>query len=430
MKIRPSLRLYFFATMVLLSSLMAIGFSFLSVNYFIDGLDRGLNGVMHALSQSTEVKNGEPAEMIGFKIASRWEDMPSEIQQRFTKPTEIGVLQKSKVKPSFFSMPEDLYFVAYFQNPAGEPRYVSRIMLEKERLKKQSSPDKPIKKLAWIALTGVTAIALFTFFLFMVMKKIAKPVESLRGWAKSLNQKNLQNTPPDFTYNELNTLATLIRSSLLSAHDSLEREQRFLSYASHELRTPISVIRSNVELLNRLSEKAPLSDKQHLTLQRIERAGLTMSDLTETLLWLSRNDDQQSAPEPVNLAEKITTLSNELDYLLNSKQVDVLINTDNQNTTINTEATACHIVLTNLIRNAYQHTQQGQVRITQQDSRVIIVNSSAQTDTPHSANNTNKPANIGYGLGLELSEKIIKRHGWVYEVKDMPGRYEVVVDFS
>ena len=264
----------------------------------------------------------------------------------------------------------------------------------------------------------------------MVMKKIAKPVESLRGWAKSLNQNNLQNTPPDFTYNELNTLATLIRSSLLSAHESLEREQRFLSYASHELRTPISVIRSNVELLNRLSEKTPLSDKQQLTLQRIERAGLTMSDLTETLLWLSRNDDQQSAPEPVNLAEKITTLSNELDYLLNSKQVDVLINTDNQSTTINTEATACHIVLTNLIRNAYQHTQQGQVRITQQGSRVIIVNSSEQTDMPHATNNTNKPANIGYGLGLELSEKIIKRHGWVYEVNDMPGRYEVVVDFS
>ena len=47
MKIRPSLRLYFFATMVLLRSLMAIGCSFLSVNYFIDGLDRGLNGVMH-----------------------------------------------------------------------------------------------------------------------------------------------------------------------------------------------------------------------------------------------------------------------------------------------------------------------------------------------------------------------------------------------
>ncbi|MEL0649652.1 histidine kinase dimerization/phospho-acceptor domain-containing protein, partial [Pseudoalteromonas agarivorans] len=55
-------------------------------------------------------------------------------------------------------------------------------------------------------------------------------------------------------------------------------EQRFLSYASVELGTPISVILSNVELLNRLSEKAPLRDKQQLTLERIERAGLTMRD--------------------------------------------------------------------------------------------------------------------------------------------------------
>ena len=86
--------------------------------------------------------------------------------------------------------------------------------------------------------------------------------------------------------------------------------------------------------------------------------------------------------------------------------------------------------LSTSLRNAYQHTQQGQVRITQQGSRVIIVNRSAQIETPHVTNSANKPTNIGYGLGLELSEKIIKRHGWVYEVSDMPGRYEVVVDFS
>ena len=61
---------------------------------------------------------------------------------------------------------------------------------------------------------------------------------------------------------------------------------------------------------------------------------------------------------------------------------------------------------------------------------LIVVSRTEHSDTPHTANNTNKPANIGYGLGLELSEKIIKRHGWVYEVNDMPGRYEVVVDFS
>ena len=428
MKIRPSLRLYFFASMVVLSSAMAIGYSFLSVNYFVDGLDKGLNGVMLNLSQTIDVKAGERKEVVGFNIASRWEDMPSIIKQRFSKPTEVGLLHKRKDQSWQFSMPENLFFVVYYPNPEGEPRYVSRIMLEKDRPRVIANIE-PEQRMLWIAVTGFAAIVLFAFFLFMVMKKIAKPVESLRGWAKSLNQKNLQNTPPDFTYNELNTLATLIRSSLLSAHDSVEREQRFLSYASHELRTPISVIRSNVELLNRLSEKAPLSDKQQLTLQRIERAGLTMSDLTDTLLWLSRNEEQQSSPEPVNLADKITTLSTELNYLLIAKHVNVALNTQ-QDCTITTDATACHIVLTNLIRNAYQHTQAGQVHISQQGSKVTIINCSAKDDAPVANASTAKHASIGYGLGLQLSEKIIKRHGWVYEVNDMPGRYEVVVDFS
>ena len=428
MKIRPSLRIYFFASMVVLSSAMAIGFSFLSVNYFIDGLDKGLNGVMLNLSQTIDVKAGEHKEVVGFNVASRWEDMPSIIKQRFSKPTEIGLLHKRKDQSSIFTLPENLFFVVYYPNPEGEPRYVSRIMLEKDRPTVIANIE-PEQRMFWIAVTGFAAIVLFAFFLFMVMKKIAKPVESLRGWAKSLNQTNLQQTPPDFTYNELNVLATLIRSSLLSAHESVEREQRFLSYASHELRTPISVIRSNVELLNRLSEKAPLSDKQQLTLQRIERAGLTMSDLTDTLLWLSRNEEQQSSPEPVNLADKITALSTELNYLLIAKHVNVALNTQ-QERLITTDATACHIVLTNLIRNAYQHTQAGQVHISQQGSKVTIVNCSAKDDALVANTSTAKHASIGYGLGLQLSEKIIKRHGWVYEVNDMLGRYEVVVDFS
>ncbi|TMO70806.1 sensor histidine kinase [Pseudoalteromonas sp. S3785] len=430
MKIRPSLRLYFFASMLVLSSIMAIGFSFLSVNYFVDGLDKGLNGVMFALSQTAEVEDGQPIEMVGFSIASRWEDMPKEIKQRFIKPTHNGVLQKKADKPSFFSMPENLFFAVYYQNEAGESRYVSRIMLEKERPKKPVTDKKPIQRVFWVALTALAAITLFAFFLFMVMKKIAKPIESLKKWAKSLSQANLQQTPPDFTYNELNTLATLIRSSLLSAHESVDREQRFLSYASHELRTPISVIRSNVELLNRLSEKDPLSDKQQLTVKRIERAGLTMSDLTNTLLWLSRGDEQQGEIEQVDLSEKITTLSNELGYLLNAKQVTVLISSDQQHSVVSTEPTACHIVLTNLIRNAYQHTQNGQVHITQQGSKVTVVNCSTQNGEAFISDDTTKNTSIGYGLGLQLSEKVIKRHGWFYEVNDLPGRYEVVVDFS
>lgn len=428
MKIRISLRLYFFVSMVLLSSLMALGFSVLSGNYYIDGLDKGLKEIMLDLSQTVTVEDGRPMSSIGFSIASRWQDLPKVIQQRFDYPTEQGVLHKDKDSHSMFTMPTNLYFVAYFTSPKGEPRYISRVILDNNKPATQNSQHK--ERLIWVAITGLSGIVLFSFFLFVNMKIIAKPIESLRGWAKSLNPTNLQDPPPDFIYNELNSLATLIRASLVSAHDSLDREQKFLSYASHELRTPISVIRSNVELLNRLSEKTPMNDKQHNTLARIERAGLTMSDLTDTLLWLSRDESQLSAPEQLNLNEKITTLSNELDYLLNGKHVNVHLNTDNQSAIINTEAIACHIVLANLIRNAYQHTQRGDVEITQHGTRVSIVNSWTQEKEVHDSAYSNKVSTMGYGLGLQLSERIIKRHNWFYEINDKPGRYEVTVNFE
>lgn len=430
MKIRPSLRLYFFISVVLLGSVMAIGFSLLSVNNFVDGLDKGLSVVMKDLAKTVEVEDGQSTDVIGFNVAGRWQDTPDIIQQRFTlSPTVEGELQKIKDQASIFVRPENIYFVVLLYNPQGEKRYISRVMLEKDRTVKVDS-NRPDKRLYWAFFMAITAIAIFALFLVMIMQKIAKPIESLKGWAKSLNHDNLQNSPPDFTYNELNVLASLVQSSLISAHQSVDREQRFLSYASHELRTPISVIRSNVDLLQRLSEKSPLSDKQQLTLQRIQRAGLTMSDLTETLLWLGRNDEQDVTPEPLNLHEKITQLCDELNYLLNGKNVEV--NIDGDECSVNVEATPCHIVLSNLIRNAYQHTQYGQVHIKQQGSRVTIINSNDSGDntTPEAGSGSKQVAlGYGYGLGLQLSEKIIKRHGWFYEIADLQGSYQVTVDF-
>jgi len=414
--------------MVFLSSIMAISFSFLSVNSFIDGLDKGLNGVMYSLVQNTILENGKPKKVMNFHVASRWEDMPSIIQERFSVPSDVGILHKTKDQSSMFSIPESIFFVIYYVTPEGDARYISRVLLEEEISK--SKEIQPENRIMWIAVGGLSSIAIFAFLLIIVMNKISKPIVSLRNWAKSLNKENLQLPPPDFTYNELNTLATFIRSSLVSTHESLEREQQFLSYASHELRTPISVIRSNVELLNRLSEKSPLNEKQNLTIQRIQRASLTMSDLTNTLLWLSRTEEQHNELEPVNLHEKINILCNDLNYLLNGKQVKVIIKPSNEDLPIITDATACHIVLTNLIRNAFQHTQSGEVEITVNGSRVVIVNSNQCKAEKSKDSYSSEQAVLGYGLGLKLSEKIIKRHRWSYNIYDTTGRYEVVVGFE
>ncbi|MDU0353810.1 HAMP domain-containing sensor histidine kinase [Paraglaciecola aquimarina] len=431
MKIRPSLKLYFFISVVLLGSAMAVGFSFLSVNYYVDGLDRGVNGTMFDLAKTTIVADGQPRNIASFSVASRWQDTPEIIQQRFKQPpVEEAQLQKIKDQANIFMMPKNIFFVAYYQTEQGEPRYVSKVMLERD-ISSTSKMSKPTKRLIWAFVASLIAISLFAFLLNIIMQKIARPVESLKDWAKSLDQKTVQNPPPDFNYNELNVLASFIQTSLISTYQSVEREQRFLSYASHELRTPIAVIRSNVELLQRLSEKQPENLKQQQVLKRIQRAGLTMGNLTETLLWLSRNEELTIAPESVNLGEKINQACNDLQYLLDGKNVEVHIECEDAD--IKVVGVSCHIVLNNLIRNAYQHTQEGLIKINQQGSRLSIINTHVPEDDINSLTTPNaQPIAFGdgYGLGLQLCEKIIKHHNWFYTKQHSQGNYQVTVDFD
>ncbi|MFA3791051.1 sensor histidine kinase [Aliiglaciecola sp. SL4] len=428
---RPSLKLHFFLSVVLLGSSMVIGFSFLSVNYFVDGLDRSLNGIMREIAQTTDVEDQHPKIIAGIHIASRWQDTPELIQQKFPNPpTEVGQLLKIKDQSTILSMPKNLYYVVLYHDLKGEDRYISKVLLERDFVPHYSDIH-PTNRLVWTLILAVIGILLFALLLIMIMLKITKPIKSLKNWAKSLGQHNLQNPPPDFTFSELNELAFLVQNSLTSAHQSLEREQRFLSYASHELRTPIAVIRSNVDLLQRINEKMPASEKQKQVLERIQRAGLTMTNLTDTFLWLSRNEEIKLSPEPVNLGEKINQACCDLNYLLSGKEIDLKVDTDDCE--VKVVAVACHIVINNLIRNAYQHTQQGEVHIKQQGSRVIIINSNTATDSNASVvdSQDDKVAfGYGYGLGLQLSEKIVSHHDWFYEKTSTTGFYQVTVDFS
>jgi len=134
-KIRPSLKLYFFISVVMLGSIMALGFSLLSVNYFVDGLDKGITRVMMDVAKKAEVADGKPQNIVGFNIASRWQDTPDIIQQRFVSaPTKQGEIHKLKDRDSIFSVPENLYFVVLLQNNDGEQRYVSRVLLNQSSI--------------------------------------------------------------------------------------------------------------------------------------------------------------------------------------------------------------------------------------------------------------------------------------------------------
>ena len=246
----------------------------------------------------------------------------------------------------------------------------------------------------------ITVALLFTWFL----KRMALPVKALGRWAKALDSHNYHEPVPDFSYPELNDLAHLLQDSFTEVHSSLTREQAFLRYASHELRTPIAVVCSNIELL-----KKQLHNDTPAALQRIERAGTNMKHLTETLLWLNYEQTEQLSTQDCALDQLVKNLTEEHQYLLTGKTVDLSIDTEPH--TLPLPLTAARIVLSNLIRNAFQHTWSGKVSIRQKGNQVTIHNIIDCDDTPNDGN-TSEPQELGFGLGLMLLTQICDRLGW------------------
>ena len=141
------------------------------------------------------------------------------------------------------------------------------------------------------------------------------------------------------------------------------------------------------------------------------------------MLWLSREEDSDVPIEKVHLGTLIENTHAELDYLLVGKNVSV--NTEIDDTELLLSATPALIVLNNLIRNAFQHTQHGTVKIKQQGNKVIITNVEFDQDDINS--NTEE---LGFGLGMQLVEKLTNRFGWNFLINNDTNGYQVSIFFQ
>lgn len=417
MKMQPSLKLYLIAMMIFTGITTIVVMSIISANYFIAGIDMPLNHHMRAQAFVRPVKDGRPMRSHDFIVATRWQDLPKQITSRLKEQdAQEGKLLKSLDGNPFFSEPKAGYFVMKLTR-AGETRYVASMF---ERGPKHISAQSLSPHFIDILIIALLAILLFSIVPYLIMRQVTKPVGKLMAWTSTLSPSQLVKQPPDFQYNELNKLADLVRSSLISVQESLQREQEFLGYASHELRTPIAVTRTNSELLRKMVNKSMPVAKQLQVIERIERASLTMSDLTETLLWLNRQSDKSLPETQVCLGELIQQLLDELNYLQQNKQITVSVEVDDY--TQQLPEALCRIILTNLIRNAIQHTQQGSITIKQQESFVSINNQEEQESEIKD--------NLGFGLGLELTKRLVQHYGWQYSNIYSNNGHKVEIDFS
>lgn len=266
---------------------------------------------------------------------------------------------------------------------------------------------------------GISFLFLVFFMIQYLFRKVLNSVEVLSEWAHRLNREQLEKIRPDFYFTEIDQLADIIENAVTDLSLALTREHRFLRSASHELRTPIAVIQTSMDLLD-LVVPNPGNEEKDIY-QRVQRSAQNMHRLTETLLWLNRKKERMPHSDLIRIDILIEELVQENQYLLTGKSVKVSLKLEPA--TKSYPRVAFRIALGNLIRNALQYTDQGVVNICLSQNSVIVTNTSQisqKTDENH----------YGFGIGLLLVRQICKRLNINYDYKKAVEGYEAVLTFT
>ncbi len=417
--LRISLRRYVLWSLLSLAAVVIVLFSIQSSDSFFDGMDGMLRNTMIRAAESAELDDNKHAQILDLHVFANYESLPVEVKQSFSKESFIPFsLMKDINKPDWFSRPISAHFAVLVPLENGESRYVTQVFVAPPS---DGKKHFRINHVIYSAIVGVVALVSFFVALLFLMRSVSRPIESLQRWAASLDEQELDKPIPEFRYKELNALAGMIHGSLQNVRNTLNREREFVNHASHELRTPIAVIRSSAALLHRVIDSE--NTKGNNALARVDHASKTMADLTETLLWLGRNEEAALPKEKVNLKAMVEALSQDLMYLLSGKDVSVQLQLSDCELTL--AKTASEIVIGNVIRNAYQHTQQGRVTISLSDATLTVLNE--EDGLVEEALNEKGQATLsaptiseldgGFGIGLKLIDKLCAKLEWEYSHK-------------
>ena len=280
----------------------------------------------------------------------------------------------------------------------------------------------PLDLLIWTAWAlGVGVFLMVILVIRALFRRVAGPVDELVGWAGHLDKDTLTGPRPDFRFEEISRLAGLIHQGVAQFHIALDRERRFLSNASHELRTPIAVILSNAALLSRIRPRP--GKMEAMALARIRRAGDNMNQLTQTLLWLHRREGEAPAPEVLDLDALAGEIIGQHRVLLRGKRVAICVK--GGPVRICAPEIPLRIGLSNLIRNAFQYADRGEVCICLDHHGVRVENQDPARCEPPGAG-----ADYGFGLGLSLVDQLARKLGWTLSVEHLPGRRIYRLDLS
>lgn len=212
----------------------------------------------------------------------------------------------------------------------------------------------------------------------------------------------------------------LTSKTLKPIRENTLKQKRFVADASHEMRTPISIVISGLEVALR-NKNLSLEDAKK-TIQNSLEEMREFSQLSNALLDLSKQDlHKESKKEIFNISQLVNKVGEKMQNMAKEKSINLQVFANGEMQILGNKL-EIERVIQNILNNAITHTtQNGNIKITENkisgryvleitdDGIGISPETLSKIFDPFFRGNTSRNTN-GAGLGLTLAKKIIENH--------------------
>lgn len=222
---------------------------------------------------------------------------------------------------------------------------------------------------------------------------------------------------------EIRELADALAWFAQRLNELVERERNFTRDASHELRSPLTVIHTSAEIL---LQDPTLGDAGRRAAERVRRAAREMEELTASFLLLARETESGLPVERVSVNEVVAAELERARPLAEGRPVEIALHADCR-LVVEAPEKVLAVMLGNLLRNAVAYTERGHVRVTIGPQLVEIEDTGVGLP-PERVRDLRKPflrgvhRHPGHGVGLTIVHRLSDRFGWPVTIDSEPGR--------
>jgi signal transduction histidine kinase len=261
-----------------------------------------------------------------------------------------------------------------------------------------------------IVLFSLILLVVFGTITFVTIGRTFRPLRELSASAASISPRSLnERLPLAGVPAEVVPLVNGFNSALARLEHGFRVQQEFLASAAHELKTPLALIRLQVERTQSgADKKSLLGDISHMTRQ-----------VQQLLLLAEASDVQNYHFEPVAVMDVAEEVTEYLQPLMQSADVRVASSSGSVRPTWSADRSALFTLLKNLLENAIQHSPRGSVLSLDADLMSVNVrdHGPGADDEQISRMFTRfwrgeHRRDEGAGLGLSICLEIARAHGW------------------